>query len=98
MKTVIDRHDEELAGTAISATSPRGFVTVRRDTDGAVTVRLRPDAFRRLTEADLAGEIEAGLRAAMRAYAEASDAILIRLTGVDHRHGPIGHTTGGQPV
>ncbi len=94
MKTVIERHDEELARTAVAATSPRGFVTVRRNERGEVTVRLRPDAFQRLTEADLAGEIEAGMQAAMSAWMEASNNILTRLTGVDHGHGPIDTTLG----
>ncbi len=84
MKTVAERHDEELARTVITATSPRGFVTVHRNERGEVTTRLRSDSLRRLTEEQLAAEIQAALQAAMNEWMATSRRIYTRLTGVDH--------------
>ena len=84
MKTVAERHDEELARTVITATSPRGFVTVHRNERGEVSVRLRADTFQRLTETQLATEIQAGMQAAANEWMATSRNIYTRLTGVDH--------------
>ncbi|MGC4895492.1 hypothetical protein [Micromonospora sp. DT31] len=65
----------------IHAESPRGFVSVDRDAQGQVTIRLRPDSLQRLTPQQLTEEINAALQAALDEYGQASKRLIQRVTG-----------------
>ena len=69
MQTNAEKYRDTMDHLPIAAESPRGYVTVRRNDSGEVTVSLRRGTFGRLTEAELAEEIRGGLDAALQEYA-----------------------------
>lgn len=68
MPSLLAQYSQALESVEIAVRSPRGWVTVRRSASGVVSTTLRPGAVARLTERELAAEVQQALTAAYRNY------------------------------
>ncbi|MGH3656966.1 MAG: hypothetical protein ACRDUA_09920 [Micromonosporaceae bacterium] len=68
MQSPLEQYSEALDTVEITATSPRRWVTVHRSASGVVRTTLRPGALSRLSEPELAGELQRALTDAYRSY------------------------------
>ena len=61
----LDRYFDAVAGIRATGTSTDGWVTVTRDPDGEIDVRIRPGMLHHCTDDQVAAEIRTGLIAAV---------------------------------
>lgn len=76
----------------VHAESPRGYVTVTRNERGEVSVKLRPGTMRRLSERELAQEVQGGLAAALAEYARGAARLRDEILIMDNRGAPAPNT------
>jgi hypothetical protein len=79
--TPLEQFRSERDTSPVHGRSPEGYVEVRRDTRGEISVRIRDGAFRELSHRQLTAEIRAALAAAVSDYAAISDRLFQRWGG-----------------
>ena len=82
MLTPLEQFGTERDSTAVHGRSPDGYVEVRRDAHGEISVSIRPGAFRELSHKQLTAEIRGALAAAVSDYSRISDRLFSRWGGI----------------
>jgi hypothetical protein len=82
MTTPLERLRAERDASPVQGRSPDGWVEVRRDARGEISVSIRDGALRELTHAQLTAEIRGALTAAVADYSRISDRLFQRWGGI----------------
>ncbi|MGH3711938.1 MAG: hypothetical protein ACRDT4_00505 [Micromonosporaceae bacterium] len=83
MSELMERYRRELATIEVTAESPRRWVRVRRSDTWSVTTTFRTTALSRLSERELAAEIEQALSEGYLAFRRECDGLRQRVFGAD---------------
>ncbi|MFY1669212.1 YbaB/EbfC family nucleoid-associated protein [Plantactinospora sp. WMMB334] len=78
METQYDRFRAELDSSPVHGRSALGYVEVRRDAKGEISVSIEPGAFRELTHRQLTDEVHGALATALADYARTSERLFQR--------------------
>ncbi|WP_422770777.1 YbaB/EbfC family nucleoid-associated protein [Plantactinospora sp. WMMC1484] len=81
MENQYDRFRAELDSSPVHGRSPLGYVEVRRDAKGEISVSIGPGAFRELTHRQLTDEVHGALAAAIADYSQTSERLFQRWGG-----------------
>jgi hypothetical protein len=81
MPTPLEQFQAERDSSPVHGRSPDGYVEVRRDVHGEISVSIRDGAFRELTHKQLTAEIRGALAAAVSDYSRISDRLFHRWGG-----------------
>lgn len=84
MKSMRERYELALDQLPLTVRSPGRWVTLNRDRSGVVTVKLRRDTLRQISERRLATEIEAVANVAYQAYRDQGRELRRRIFGSDY--------------
>lgn len=83
VQTRLDTYEDLVRKLPIAATSPGGWVTVRRDESGNVCVNLRPRTLARINDYELTIELQSALTNAYHAYRQECRQLRRRVFGSD---------------
>ena len=81
MTTPLEQFRAERDSSPVYGRSPDGYVEVRRDARGEISVHIREGALRELTHRQLTAEIRGALAAAVSDYSTISDRLFHRWGG-----------------
>jgi hypothetical protein len=84
METMRDRYEQALDELTLTVRSPGGWVTLHRNSAGVVTVELRRNTLRQISELRLAAELQAVFNEAYRTYRVQSRELRRRIFGADY--------------
>ena len=82
MLTPLEQFRAERDATPVQGRSPDGYVEVRRDAHGEISVSIRPGALRELTHNPCPAETRGARAAAVRDYSSISDRLFTRWGGI----------------
>jgi len=82
MLTPLEQFRAARDSAPVHGRSPDGYVEVRRDEHGEISVSIRRGAFRELTRTQLTAEIRGALAAAVSDYSHISDQLFTRWGGI----------------
>lgn len=83
METLLDRYEEAVRKLPVTATSQQGWLTVRRDATGDLSVTLRPGTLAQISERTLAAELADAMTSAYRTYRNECRELRRKIFGAD---------------